>query len=233
MSLYGQCADFDAINALADSRGLWVMEDAAQSFGAGYKKKRSCSLTKISTTSFFPAKPLGCYGDGGAVFTNDDELIDKVKVIRNHGQEKRYYHSVIGINGRMDTLQAAIVDAKLKYFDAEIERRNKAAELYTELLRSVADTPKVLSHNISTWAQYTIRINDRDSVREALAKKGIPTAVHYPMPLPRQKAFAYLADDGSYPVSDALAKNVLSLPMHGFITDAEVRLVCDALREVL
>ncbi len=233
VSLYGQCAPMDEINKIADRHGLWVLEDAAQSFGAEYKGNKSCNLSKIATTSFFPAKPLGCYGDGGAVFTNDDTLAEKVRLFANHGQAKRYYHSRIGINGRMDSIQAAVVSVKLKHFADEVEMRNRVAEMYTERLKDVVRTPEVLPVNISTWAQYTIRSERRDEIREHLSKKDIPTAIHYPMPLPRQEAFAYLKQDKDFPVSDMLSKEVMSLPMHPFLTGREIDYICNAVNEVI
>ncbi len=233
VSLYGQCADIDAINAIAAKHDLWVMEDGAQSFGASYKGKKSCSMTTVSTTSFFPAKPLGCFGDGGAIFTNDDVLAEKIKIIKNQGQTKRYFHKAIGVNGRIDTLQAAITNVKLKHFEKEIAARDAVAKFYTEALGAIVDTPKVLSHNISTWAQYTIRVKNRPALIEALNKRGIPTAVHYPRPLPKQEAFAYLNDSANYSVSDQLADTVLSLPMHAFLTESDIQAVCSAIKEGL
>ncbi|MBU1918344.1 DegT/DnrJ/EryC1/StrS family aminotransferase, partial [bacterium] len=165
VSMYGQCADYNKINDIAAKNNLWVIEDGAQSFGATYHGQKSCSLTSMATTSFFPAKPLGCYGDGGAIFTQDEQMTEKLKMLRNHGQAKRYHHDMIGLNGRMDTLQAAIVSAKLKHFDAEIEKRNQAAMLYTELLKSVVKTPEIDPANLSSWAQYTIRTDNRDALR--------------------------------------------------------------------
>jgi UDP-2-acetamido-2-deoxy-ribo-hexuluronate aminotransferase len=229
VSLFGQCPDLDALNSLAKNHGLWVIEDGAQSFGADYKGKKSCSLTTMSTTSFFPAKPLGCYGDGGAIFTNDDELAEKVRLYTNHGQEKRYYHKVIGINGRMDSLQAAIVSVNLKHFDSEIEERNRIAASYTEKLKDLVKTPQILPHNRSTWAQYTIQSTKRDAVREYLNGKGIPTAVHYPLPLPRQEAFAYLNQPIDFPVSEKLSNSVISLPMHPFLSAEDIDKVCNAI----
>ncbi len=233
VSLYGQCAPMDEINEIAEKHGLWVLEDAAQSFGAEYKEKKSCSLSKIATTSFFPAKPLGCYGDGGAVFTSDDTLAEKVRLFANHGQAKRYYHSRIGINGRMDSIQAAVVRAKLKHFADEIRMRNNVAEMYTERLKDVVKTPVVLDNNLSTWAQYTIQSEKRDSIREHLNGKGIPTAIHYPMSLPRQEAFSYLNTGKDFPVSDRLSNQVMSLPIHPFLTEQEIDLICSAIKEVL
>lgn len=233
VSLFGQCADFDKINKIAKDHDLWVLEDGAQSFGAEYKGKHSCALTKIATTSFFPAKPLGCYGDGGAVFTNDEDIAEKLRMIRNHGQEKRYHHKMIGVNGRMDTLQAAILRAKLKYFPNEIIKRNKVAEIYSELLENVVETPTILPNNVSVWAQYTIRTEKRDELREHLAKYDIPTAVHYPMPLPNQEAFADLGQGTNFPVSNRLSDTVMSLPMHPFLTRDEIEFIAQKIKEFL
>jgi UDP-2-acetamido-2-deoxy-ribo-hexuluronate aminotransferase len=233
VSLYGQCADFDRINAIAEKHGLWVLEDGAQSFGAKYKGRESCSLTKIATTSFFPAKPLGAYGDGGAIFTSDDDLAEKLRMIRNHGQEKRYHHKIIGFNGRMDTLQAAILRVKLKHFSKEIIERNKVAESYSKALKDVVETPVVLKDNMSVWAQYTIRVDKRDLLREKLSAYGIPTAVHYPMPLPKQKAFKYLGQGTDFPISNALSERVMSLPMHPFLTDEEIIFISDKIKEAV
>lgn len=222
VSLYGQCADFDAINAIADKHGLPVIEDAAQSFGATYKGKKSCNLSTIGSTSFFPSKPLGAYGDGGALFTNDDALAKIMREIRAHGQEKRYYHSRIGINGRLDTIQAAILLAKLERFDWEVEQRGNAGAHYSQLIKKLSDknsqtlliTPYIEPHNTSVYAQYTVRINNREQVQLSLKEAGVPTAVHYAVPLHLQPAFAYLGQgEGSYPVAENVAKEVMSLPM--------------------
>jgi len=188
VSLFGQCADMDAVQAIADKHHLWVVEDAAQSFGAEYKGRKSCTMGDISATSFFPAKPLGCYGDGGALFTKDAALSEKIHVILNHGQTQRYHHSLIGINGRLDSLQAAILSVKLKHFADEIVLRNAAAEHYTQLLKNLVKTPELLSSNTSVWAQYTVRHKNRDGIRKNLKHAGIPTAVHYPIPLPAAQA---------------------------------------------
>ncbi len=233
VSLYGQCAQMDEINKIAAENNIWVIEDAAQSFGADYKDKKSCNLSTLATTSFFPAKPLGCYGDGGAVFTNDDTLAGKVRLYANHGQAKRYYHSEIGINGRMDSIQAAVVSTKLKHFENEIAARNNVAAMYTERLKDIVETPEVLSFNRSTWAQYTIRSEKRDLIREKLSEKDIPSAIHYPMPLPRQEAFSYLKQNDSFPVSDMLSEQVMSLPMHPFITIEEIDFICNSIKEAL
>lgn len=233
VSLFGQCAAYNELNALAEKHGLWVIEDGAQSFGATYYGKQSCSLTTVGTTSFFPAKPLGCYGDGGALFTDDDQLAKTIRMIRGHGQEKRYYHKLIGINGRIDTLQAAILRVKLKYFNQELKVRQQAADLYTELLRGIVGTPQVAEGKTSSWAQYTIRTPQRDFLRAELQARNIPTAIHYPLPLPRQEAFAGDVIPGEvFPVADELSRTVLSLPMHGLISGEEVRQVATAIREI-
>jgi UDP-2-acetamido-2-deoxy-ribo-hexuluronate aminotransferase len=234
VSLFGQCANFDLLNELAKHYNIWVIEDGAQSFGATYKGKRSCSLTEVATTSFFPAKPLGCYGDGGAVFTSNDKLAAKMKLLRTHGQSARYYHDQIGINGRMDTIQAAILRVKLNHFDDELKLRQHASELYSQLLHGWVMLPMMIEDCNSTWAQFTIGIGDRDIVRKALSDKGIPTAVHYPLPLPKQLAFSDLPEyNQSFEVSELLCDTVLSLPMHGMITDEEITEVANAIIDVI
>lgn len=217
VSLYGQCADFDAINAIAAKYNLPVIEDAAQSFGATYKGRRSCALSTIGSTSFFPSKPLGAYGDGGALFTDDEVLAKVMREIRVHGQEKRYYHSRIGLNGRLDTIQAAILLAKMDRFDWEVQQRAQIGLQYTQLL-SVASNkvtaPFVEAFNTSVYAQYSILVDNRDLVCKKLNEVGVPTAVHYPIPLHLQPAFAnlgYKIDD--FPISEASSKRVMSLPM--------------------
>ena len=230
VSLYGQCADFDRINDIAEKNRLWVIEDAAQSFGALYNGKKSCNLTRVATTSFFPAKPLGCYGDGGAIFTNDSSLGERIRLIINHGQEKRYHHSCIGINGRMDTIQAAILLIKLKYFDEEIKKRQEIARIYSEALSAYVKTPVVLPGRTSTWAQYTVRHPKRDMIMDRLNEINIPTAIHYPMLLNKQKAFASINNiDDDYSVSQKLCKEVFSLPVHPFLSDNEIGSVCNEL----
>lgn len=232
VSLYGQCADFDVINDIAEKNNLWVIEDGAQSFGGEYKERKSCSVTDIATTSFFPAKPLGCFGDGGAVFTSDSSLASKMRMILNHGQEKRYHHKYIGINGRLDSIQAAVLSVKLKHFQKEIESRNKIAGLYSSYLEGIVGLPSVLDHNKSTWAQYTIMVDKRDELREYLASKDIPTAVHYPLPLYSQEAFKYLWENPeNFPVSEALSQKVVSLPMHSFLDETEIEMVSLSIKE--
>ncbi|GGH00382.1 DegT/DnrJ/EryC1/StrS family aminotransferase [Silvibacterium dinghuense] len=238
VSLYGQPADMDAINAIADAHHLPVIEDAAQSFGALYKGRHSCNLSTIGCTSFFPSKPLGAYGDGGACFTNDDALATAMLELRNHGQQSRYHHTRIGINGRMDTLQAAILLAKLEIFDDELIARNEVADRYTALLRDVLPTPEVVSHSTSAWAQYTVEVDDRPAIEAALREAGIPTAVHYPEALHLQPVFADLSRErgyaaGSFPVSERAAARVLSLPMHPYQSPEDAGRVTQALEYAL
>jgi UDP-2-acetamido-2-deoxy-ribo-hexuluronate aminotransferase len=218
VSLYGQCADFDAINAIAAKYGIPVIEDAAQSFGASYKGRKSCNLSTVACTSFFPSKPLGCYGDGGAIFTNDDELAKVIRQIARHGQDKRYHHIRVGVNSRLDTLQAAILLPKLVILDDEMQARQKVAEIYNQLFNQVGiyTTPYLESHNTSAWAQYTIQVDNRAEVQEKLKTEGIPTAVHYPIPLNKQPAVA--DNEVQLPVGDAIAERVMSLPMHPYLT---------------
>jgi len=231
VSLYGQCADYDEINKIAQKYGIPVIEDAAQSFGASYKDKRSCNLTTVSCTSFFPSKPLGCYGDGGAIFTNDDELALVMRQIARHGQDRRYHHIRVGVNSRLDTLQAAILLCKLDIFEDEMSMRNEVAKRYTKLLNEsgITTTPVIQPHNVCAWAQYTILVKNRADVQQKLQQKGIPTAVHYPIPLNKQPAVA----DSSIVlnVGDEIAEQVISLPMHAYLTDEEQRLVVSALLE--
>lgn len=218
VSLYGQCADYDAINNIAAKYRIPVIEDAAQSFGATYKGKRSCNLTTIACTSFFPSKPLGCYGDGGAIFTNDDQLAVVLRQIARHGQDRRYHHIRVGVNSRLDTLQAAILLAKLELFEKEILLRQEVAKSYERLLHDagIDATPHVEPYNTSVYAQYTIRVRNRDSVQAQLKERGIPTAVHYPIPLNKQPA---VADNSvSLPLGDEVAEQVMSLPMHPYMS---------------
>jgi len=227
VSLYGQCADFDAINEIAAKYNIPVIEDAAQSFGATYKGRRSCSLTSIACTSFFPSKPLGCYGDGGAIFTNDPELALIIRQIARHGQEKRYHHVRVGVNSRLDTLQAAILLAKLDIFDNEIKLRQAAAEKYNSLLGSLGSVklPFIAEANSSVYAQFTIQVEGRERVQAVLKERGVPSVVHYPIPLNKQMA---VASDAYLPLGDELANKVLSLPMHPYLSDADVGKVVDA-----
>jgi UDP-2-acetamido-2-deoxy-ribo-hexuluronate aminotransferase len=225
VGLYGQSADMDAINAVAAKHGLAVIEDAAQSFGASYKGRRSCGLSTIGCTSFFPAKPLGCYGDGGACFTDDEALARRMAEIRNHGQDRRYHHPILGLNGRMDTLQAAVVLAKLPIFDDEVTARGRIGARYSELLAGAnCVTPWLAPGNTSVYAQYTIQVSDREAVVKALHDKGIPTAVHYPVTLDRQPALAsVMAGSADLAIAHALAERVVSLPMHPYLSEENLR----------
>lgn len=231
VSLYGQCADYDAINAVAAKHKLPVIEDAAQSFGATYKGRKSGNLTTIACTSFFPSKPLGCYGDGGAVFTNDETLATVIRQIARHGQDRRYHHIRVGVNSRLDTLQAAILLPKLAIFEEEMQLRQQVAAMYAEALQDTGiAVPFIEAHNRSAYAQYTIRVKNRDAVQTALKEAGIPTAVHYPIPLNKQPA---VASDAVLPVGDLVAQEVMSLPMHPYMTHKQVRQVADALKATL
>lgn len=233
VSLYGQCANMQAINAIAAKYGIPVIEDAAQSFGATHHGIQSCNLSTIGCTSFFPSKPLGCYGDGGACFTNDDALAAKIKSIRIHGQTKRYYHEYIGVNARMDTLQAAIVLAKLDIFPDEILARQHVGEWYKAAFNNTdVITPFIRPENTTVYGQYTVRVKNRSEIMAALSEQDIPTAVHYPTPLHLQPAYAYLGlSKGSLPISEQMASEVMSLPMHPYLDKTEVEWVALALQK--
>jgi UDP-2-acetamido-2-deoxy-ribo-hexuluronate aminotransferase len=223
VSLYGQPADMDEINAIALRHGLTVIEDAAQSFGATYRGRHSCNLSGIGCTSFFPSKPLGCYGDGGALFTSDDELARAMREIRVHGQSKRYVHTRIGVGGRMDTLQCAIVLAKLELFDWELQQRQRAAAVYDAmLLGKDAEVHPVgrREDRTSVYAQYTVVLEQREALQAALHRAGIPTAIHYPVPIHRQPAYASLSSADACPVSVEMAGKVMSLPMGPYLSTA-------------
>ncbi|MDF1689077.1 MAG: DegT/DnrJ/EryC1/StrS family aminotransferase [Cycloclasticus sp.] len=223
VSLYGQPADMDEINAIANKHNLKVIIDGAQSFGATYKKQAEVHHCDIFTTSFFPSKPLGCYGDGGAVFTNNDEYAEKIKTLRVHGQNKRYHHKYIGLGARLDTIQAAVLLAKLPHYADEIKARQLVAEQYTNHLHNKVKIPLIKANRSSVWAQYTIKVKNRDQMQETLKQENIPTAVHYPMPLQLQECFQCIGlPEGSYPVSKQAARVVLSLPMNAFLIDKEL-----------
>ena len=234
VSLYGQPADMDEINAIAAKHGLAVIEDGAQSFGALYKDKLSCNLSEFGCTSFFPAKPLVCYGDGGAVFTNEDDSAAKIIALRVHGQNQRYRHKYLGIGARMDTIQAAIILAKLKHYPDEIKKRQQVAAKYTELLADHVVTPVVKEDRTSVWAQYSIRVKDRDKVQEGLKQAGIPSAVHYPMPLHLQECFKYLGlKPGAFPLAEQVSQEIMSLPMNPFLAMEEQQYVVEKLKSSL
>ena len=233
VSLYGQCADFDAINKIADKYGISVIEDAAQSFGATYKGRKSCSLSTIGCTSFFPTKPLGCYGDGGACFTDDDELAKLMRQDRVHGQDKRYHHPRVGVNSRLDTIQAAILLAKLSIFEEEVKLRGEIGRKYTEKLKgSNIITPYIADYNTSVYAQYTIQVGNREEIQAKLKEKGIPTAVHYPIPLNLQPAFQSLNQlEGRFPIAETIAKKVLSIPMSPWMKELNIDRVISEIKK--
>ncbi|HEV8689447.1 MAG TPA: DegT/DnrJ/EryC1/StrS family aminotransferase [Ideonella sp.] len=237
VSLYGQCADMEAINAIARRHGnIPVIEDVAQSFGATLGERRSCNLSTVGCTSFFPSKPLGCYGDGGALFTSDDGLAQVMREIRVHGQSARYHHTRVGVGGRMDTLQCAIVLAKLERFEWELARRQALAERYLGLIAaSGAEVrlPVVRPGRTSAWGQFTVRVGGgrRDAVAQSMLAAGVPTAVHYPRPLHRQPAFAAQWQGNPLPVAEAAAGEVLNLPMSADLDEADQARVVAALAQ--
>ena len=235
VSLYGQTADMDEINAIAAAHGnIAVIEDAAQSFGASYKGRRSCNLSTIGCTSFFPSKPLGCYGDGGAIFTNDDVLARTFREIRVHGQSKRYVHTRVGVGGRMDTLQCAVLLAKLERFDWEIEQRFAIGARYNDLMDELGIARvQQRADRDSVFAQYTVLLDDRAAAQSVLEQAGIPTAVHYPVPLNEQPAYRHLCCSDCTPMAADLARRVLSLPMHPDLAPEDQQRIVSALAKAV
>ena len=235
VSLYGQCADFDEINAIAEKHNLAVIEDGAQSFGATYKGKRSCGLSTIGCTSFFPTKPLGCYGDGGAIFTDDENLAKAMDQIHRHGQDRRYHHIRMGLNSRLDTLQAAVLLAKMTKFDEEIKRREEVGKRYTRLFKDVKGikTPTVKDDNTCVYAQYTIVVENRDELQAKLKEKGIPTAVHYPIPLNKQPIFENMSHVGEIPNAEYVAEHVISLPMSAWLKDEDMDYIVAVIKKLV
>ncbi len=254
VSLYGQPADLEALQQLKIKHSkLKIIIDGAQSFGATYKGKAEVHYTDIYTTSFFPAKPLGCYGDGGAVLTNNDELAEKMRMLRVHGQNKRYHHKYIGMGGRMDTIQCAVVNVKLKHYEKDLAKRQEVAEKYSKVLSSKLEVgseelkekkktsnfqletsnlilPTVKSDRTSAWAQYSIRVKNRDKLQLMLKEAGIPTAVHYPMPLHLQECFEYLGyKEGNFPIAEKVSSEIMSLPMNPYLTDKEIEYIATQL----
>ncbi|MFN8770554.1 MAG: DegT/DnrJ/EryC1/StrS family aminotransferase [Neisseriaceae bacterium] len=218
VSLFGQCADMNSINSIAAKHNVTVIEDAAQSFGATYKLKHSCNLSTIACTSFFPSKPLGCYGDGGACFTNNDEIASIMRQIRVHGQDRRYHHSRLGLNGRLDTLQAAVLLSKMKVFDQEVQAREQIGARYSDLLHDTdCITPKVSAGNTHIYGQYTILVENRENFVEKLKLENIPTAVHYPIPLHKQPILSKFYQGQDLLNAERLAQQVVSLPMHPYL----------------
>ena len=223
VSLYGQPVDMDAIQAIADKYNLKVIIDGAQSFGSTFNKKTDSNLGDISTTSFFPSKPLGCYGDGGAVFTNNEDYAKKIKLLRVHGQNKRYHHQYIGIGGRLDTIQAAILLAKLPHFSKELKDRQKVADQYTSGLSNILQTPVIKPNRSSAWAQYTLRVKNRDNLQLKLKENSIPTSIFYPIPLHLQQCFQYLDyKQNDFPISEKASNEVISIPMNPFLSDDQI-----------
>lgn len=231
VSLYGQPADMDKIQQIATKNNLKVIIDGAQSFGSTYGGKHDSALGDISCTSFFPAKPLGCFGDGGAVFTNDDELATKLKQLRVHGQNKRYHHKYIGLGGRLDALQAAVLIVKLSHYEKDLALRQEVASKYTKALNGKdLVLPHIDSKATSAWAQYSVRVKNRNDLQALLKEKGIPTAVHYPMPLHLQECFSYLGyKAGDFPIAEAVSKEIMSLPMNPYLSDEEIAYIAKAL----
>ena len=234
VSLFGQTADMDEINAIAEKYGLTVIEDAAQSFGATYKGKRSCNLSTFACTSFFPAKPLGCFGDGGAVFTSNETFAEKIKSLRLHGQTDRYHHKYIGIGGRLDTIQAAVLNVKMDYYQNDIKRRQQVAENYLNSFQRFVQVPTVRPENTSVWAQFSIRVNNRKEISKKLKEAGIPTAIHYPKPLHLQECFEYLNYEvGDFPKAETISNEILSLPMNPYMNKEEQEYISQQLKSIL
>ena len=231
VSLYGQPCDMDEINQIAKKYNLKVIVDGAQSFGSTYKGISDSNLGDISCTSFFPAKPLGCYGDGGALFTNNKQLATKIQSLRLHGQSIRYHHQYIGMGGRLDTIQAAVLNVKLKYYPKDLKLRQDVAAKYTQALNAKnIETPFVKNDRTSAWAQYSIRVENRTELQTKLQNLGIPTAVHYPMPLHVQECFKYLnLKEGDFPISEKVSKEIMSLPMNPYVTDEEIEFIVGSL----
>jgi UDP-2-acetamido-2-deoxy-ribo-hexuluronate aminotransferase len=236
VSLYGQAADMDKINAVAKRHNLFVIEDACQSFGAVYKGRKSCALSDVGSTSFFPSKPLGCYGDGGMAFTNNKELADKMRSIGNHGQQGRYNHIYLGLNFRLDTIQAGIMLAKFTHFDKEANLRHEIGAEYSEMLAGTGVVTPYISSDTTrcVYAQYSIRVKNRDKFVAHMTSKNIPTAVHYPVPIHMQDAYRYLEyKKGDFPISEKVASEIVSLPMHPFLKEEDMKLIVNAIKEML
>ena len=235
VSLYGQPADMDEINKIAKKHNLFVIEDGCQSFGAIYKGRKSCGLSDVGATSFFPSKPLGCYGDGGMVFTDNDELAEKMRSLLNHGQVARYVHHYVGLNMRLDNLQAAILLSKFEHFEKEANLRHEIGFKYNELLKDSVIIPHIESYtDRCVFAQYSIRVKNREEVIKKLSDASIPTAVHYPIPIHLQKAYSYLGyKEGDFPVSERVSKEIMSIPMHPFLTDEDLKFITDNVKKSL
>lgn len=235
VDLFGLSADYESISRIAENHGLFVLEDAAQSFGAPYKDGKACGFGHAAATSFYPAKPLGCYGDGGAVFTNDSDLYEQLVSLRVHGQAlsgDKYDNTRIGLNARMDTIQAAVLLEKLKTYDAEIKQRNQVAKLYRHHLSDAVKTPTLPDGHGSVWAQYSIQVNNREKLKADLAEQNIPTAVFYPIPIHLSTAYAHLNySKGDFPVSESVSNKIISLPMHPYLDEATIINIANAVNE--
>ncbi len=233
VSLFGQTADINAIQAVAKKYNLKVIIDGAQSFGSTFQGKFDSSLGDISTTSFFPSKPLGCYGDGGAVFTNNDQFAEKIKMLRVHGQNKRYHYKHIGIGGRLDTIQAAILLAKLPHYKKELDERDRVAKNYSNKLKGRMTLPTIRSNRSSVWAQYTVKVNNRDKVQKKLQDKGIPTAIYYPVPLHLQECFRnFKYKENDFPIAEESSNCVLSLPMNAYLSGDDISYISKILNNI-
>ena len=233
VSLFGQPADIEAIQVIADKYKLKVIIDGAQSFGATFNSKTDSNLGNISTTSFFPSKPLGCYGDGGAVFTNNDQFAEKIKMLRVHGQNKRYHYKHIGIGGRLDTIQAAILLAKLPHYKKELDERDRVAKNYSNKLKGRMTLPTIRSNRSSVWAQYTVKVNNRDKVQKKLQDKGIPTAIYYPVPLHLQECFRnFEYKENDFPIAEESSNCVLSLPMNAYLSGDDISYISKILNNI-
>ena len=230
VSLFGQCSNMKKINEIAKKHNLVVIEDAAQSFGAEYEGKKSCNLSAIASTSFFPSKPLGCYGDGGMLFTSDDEIAKKLKMLRVHGQSVKYKHDIVGMNSRLDTLQAAVLLEKIKLFDSETIARQNIANRYNEALKGKFVIPVIANYNnVSVYAQYVLRAKNRDALLAHLKSLDIPSAIYYPIPLPMHEVFNGMYQESDYPISSKVSKEVFSIPFSPYLTEEDQEKVIKAL----
>lgn len=229
--LYGQPCDMDEVMKIADKHGLYVIEDAAQAMGAKYKDKMICTIGHIGCISFYPSKNLGAFGDGGMLTTNDDALAEKIRMIISHGSKKKYYHETLGVNSRLDSIQAAILDVKLKYLDDYCDQRYKAAMKYNEKFKGVFVTPYIMPGVKHIFHQYSIRVKNRDKMMEFLKSEGIPSMIYYPVPLHMQEAYKYDYKPGDYPVSEEIAGDIISLPMHTELSDEEIDLIASKVIE--
>ena len=234
VDLFGQCADYEELEKICEENNLFLIEDGAQSFGAEQGGKKACCFGDISTTSFFPSKPLGGYGDGGMIFTNNKEIAEKAKAIRNHGQEKKYCHKLVGMNSRLDSIQAAVLLAKLDFIKEEIEKRNWVAEKYFEKLKDIKGirVPFIKEKNKSAFAQFSIQVEERDKLKDFLGECEIPNAIHYPIPLHMQEAFFNLNyKEGDFVISEKLSEKIISLPMDAYKREEEIDFICDKIKE--